>query len=159
MRPYYYSGTCSSFFFKSRKMYQMFIYWGKSTFSTSFIPFKNVCKCRIWLKKYKIFLGERGITLQPLQRPSSFSPGLLLFNLGQQSQNFSSPVGYYAQKVNLGPCTVQQLLRDTAITCSSCKAKYQTKSKLKVWSENIKNALTEMEKTICIMGASCKTKK
>ena len=42
MRPYYYSG--SWFFFKSRKMYQMFIYWGKSTFSTSFFSFKNVCK-------------------------------------------------------------------------------------------------------------------
>jgi hypothetical protein len=39
------------------------------------------------------------------------------------------------------------------------KAKYQAKSKLKVWSENIKKALTEMEKTICIMGASWKTKK
>ena len=34
--------------------------------------------------------------------------------------------------------TVQDLLRDTAITCSSSKAKYQTKPKLKVWSENIK---------------------
>jgi hypothetical protein len=43
-------------------------------------------------------------------------------------------------------CTVQQLLRDTAITCSSSKAKYQAKSKLKVWSENIKKALTEMKK-------------
>ena len=42
MRPYYYSG--SWFFFKSRKMYQMFIYRGKSTFSTRFISFKNVCK-------------------------------------------------------------------------------------------------------------------
>ena len=40
-------------------MYQMFIYWGKSTFSTSFISFKNVCKCRIWLNKYTNFLGGK----------------------------------------------------------------------------------------------------
>lgn len=42
--------------------------------------------------------------------------------------------------------TVLELLQDTAITCSSSKATYQAKPKLKVWSENIRKAWSEMKK-------------
>ena len=51
----------------------MFLYWGKSTFSTSFISSKMCVKCKIWLKKYKIFLGEGGEGMTPLLPPTSLA--------------------------------------------------------------------------------------
>ena len=36
------------------------MYWGKSTFSTRFISFKNVCKIQDLTYKLQNFLGGRG---------------------------------------------------------------------------------------------------
>jgi hypothetical protein len=44
-------------------MYHMFIYNGENPLFQLVLFLSKMCvKCRIWLKKYKIFLGGEGIT-------------------------------------------------------------------------------------------------
>jgi hypothetical protein len=57
-RPYYYSG--SWFFFSNQEKCTKCLYIGKNPlFQLQYFFLSKMCvKCRIWLKKYKIFLGR-----------------------------------------------------------------------------------------------------
>ena len=84
------------------------MYWGKSTFSTWFISFKNVCKIQDLTYKLQNFLGGRGNDPpNPTSSPHHFHLGYcfliwassLKISVAQLAIN-------YAQKLNLASGTL-----------------------------------------------------